>query len=90
MNLNNFTIKSQEAVQQAQQFALGLGQQSVESIHILKGILAVDKNVAPFLFKKLNVNTKVFSETTNSIVEGLPKVQGGDQFFSANALFQLP
>ena len=85
MNLNNFTIKSQEAVQQAQQFALGLGQQSVESIHILKGILAVDKNVAPFLFKKLNVNTKVFSETTNSIVEGLPKVQGGDQFFSPNA-----
>ena len=58
MNLNNFTIKSQEALQQAQQFALGLGQQSVESIHILKGILAVDENVAPFLFKKLNVNMK--------------------------------
>ncbi|MBT6438985.1 MAG: ATP-dependent chaperone ClpB [Flavobacteriales bacterium] len=85
MNLNNFTIKSQEALQQAQQFALGLGQQSVESIHILKGILAVDENVAPFLFKKLNVNTKVFSETTDRIVEGLPKVQGGDQFFSRNA-----
>ena len=85
MNLNNFTIKSQEALQQAQQFALGLGQQSVESSHILKGILAVDENVAPFLFKKLNVNTKVFSETTDRIVEGLPKVQGGDQFFSRNA-----
>jgi len=85
MNLNNFTIKSQEALQQAQQFALGLGQQSVESIHILKGILAVDENVAPFLFKKLNVNTKVFSETTDRIVKGLPKVHGGDIFFSRNA-----
>jgi ATP-dependent Clp protease ATP-binding subunit ClpB len=85
MNLKNFTIKSQEALQHAQQFALGSGQQSVESSHILKGILAVDENVTPFLFKKLNVNINLFSEALDRIVEGLPKVEGGDQYFSRNA-----
>ncbi|MBL4652909.1 MAG: ATP-dependent chaperone ClpB [Flavobacteriales bacterium] len=85
MNLNNYTIKSQEALQQAQQIALGNDQQSVESIHILKGILAVDENVTPFLFKKLNVNTKIFAEAVDRIVEGLPRVKGGDQYFSRGA-----
>ncbi len=85
MNQNNFTIKSQEALQQAQQIALGNGQQSVETVHLLKGILTVDENVAPFLFKKLNVNLAIFTQAVERIIEGLPRVEGGDTYFSRNA-----
>jgi len=55
MNLNNFTIKSQEAIQQAQQIAAANEQQIIECGHLLSGILQVDENVTPFLLKKLNV-----------------------------------
>ncbi len=70
MNLNNFTIKSQVALQQAMQIATVNGQQSIENGHILKGILEVDENVTPFILKKLNVNTQIFSLTLDKIVEG--------------------
>ena len=56
MNFNNYTIKSQEAVQQGQQIAQGFGQQQIENAHILKGIFEVDENVTPFLLNKLGVN----------------------------------
>ena len=56
MNINNFTIKSQEAIQSAQQFAQNFGHQQIENEHLFKGILEVDENVAPFILKKLNVN----------------------------------
>ena len=56
MNFNNFTIKSQEAIQQAQQLAQSLGHQQIENEHIFKGIFDVDENVLPFILKKLNVN----------------------------------
>ena len=56
MNLNDYTIKSQEAIQQAQQIAQGFGQQQIENEHIFKGIFEVDENVLPFILKKLNVN----------------------------------
>ncbi len=52
MNLNNFTIKSQEAIQKAQEIANGYQHQAIENGHLLKGILAVDENVAPYLLKK--------------------------------------
>lgn len=79
MNLNNFTLKSQEAVQQAQQFALGGEHQSIECGHILQGILSVDETVTPFLLKKLNVNTGIFSKALDKIVLSYPKVSGGGQ-----------
>ena len=85
MNLNNFTIKSQEAVQQAMQLATNNGQQAIENGHILKGILEVDENVTPFLLKKLNVNTQMFSLALDKIVEGYPKVSGGQPFLSTYA-----
>lgn len=85
MNLNNYTIKSQEAVQQAVQIATSNGQQSIENGHILKGILEVDENVTPFILKKLNVNTSIFSKTLDKIVESYPKVSGGQPFLSNNA-----
>ena len=58
MNLNNYTIKSQEAIQQAQQIAQGLGHQQIENEHIYKGISEVDENVLPYLLKKLNQKLK--------------------------------
>ena len=52
MNLNQFTIKSQEAIQKAQEITLGNQQQQIENAHLLKGIIETDENVAPFLLKK--------------------------------------
>lgn len=85
MNLNNFTIKSQEAIQQAQQIALGMQHQSIETGHILKGIMEVDENVTPFILKKLGVNVSIFKQALDKIIESYPKVSGGDQYLSQNA-----
>lgn len=82
MNLNNFTIKSQEAIQQAVQLATINGNQAIENGHILKAILEVDENVTPFLLKKLNVNPDVFSKTVDAIVNSYPKVSGGQPYLS--------
>ena len=82
MNFNNFTIKSQEAVQQAVQLALQNGQQAVENGHILKAIVETDDNVLPFLLKKLNINNNVFEKTLESIVNSYPKVSGGQPYLS--------
>jgi len=62
MNFNNFTIKSQEAIQQAQQLAQEMGHQQIENEHIFKAISIVDENVAPFLLKKLNINVSLFND----------------------------
>lgn len=85
MNLNNFTIKSQEAVQQAMQIAAQNSQQYIETGHLLKGILMVDENVTPYLFKKLNVNPQIISKTVDSIINTYPKQQGGQTYLSNNA-----
>ena len=89
MNFNNFTIKSQEAVQQAQQIAQGLGHQQIENAHILKGIFEVDENVTPFLLSKLGVNTDIFKQTLDNIISSFPKVSGGELMLSrkANSMF---
>ena len=85
MNLNKFTIKSQEAIQKAQEIAGSNSNQAIESIHILKGILSVDENVIPFILKKLDVNFPVFLQAVDKIIESLPKVSGGDQYLSNEA-----
>ncbi|NOX86598.1 MAG: ATP-dependent chaperone ClpB [Chlorobi bacterium] len=85
MNLNKFTIKSQEAVQKAQEIAAANSNQAIEGIHLLKGILLADENVIPFLLKKLNVNYPVFSQAVDKIIESLPKVSGGNQYLSNEA-----
>ncbi|WP_117880335.1 ATP-dependent chaperone ClpB [Aureibaculum luteum] len=82
MNLNNYTIKSQEAVQQAQQIAQGLGHQQIENAHILKGIFEVDENVIPFLLNKLGVNVDIFKQTLDNIIASFPKVSGGELMLS--------
>ncbi|MCH8534239.1 MAG: ATP-dependent chaperone ClpB [Flavobacteriaceae bacterium] len=85
MNFNNFTIKSQEAVQQAQQIAQELGHQQIENEHLMKGISIVDKNVLPFLLKKLGVNVNLFQQILDKSLESLPKVSGGDIMLSREA-----
>ncbi len=90
MNFNNFTIKSQEAVQAAQQNAESAGQQSIEPGHILKGIMEVDDGILPFIFKKVNVKIDKVSSGLNTIINSLPKVEGGKIYLSddSNKLFQ--
>ena len=85
MNINKFTIKSQEALQQAQQIAQSFGQQQLENEHIFKGILEVDENVTPFILKKLNVNVELFKKVLDSTIQSFPKVSGSDLMFSRSA-----
>lgn len=85
MNLNNYTIKSQEAIQQAIQLATINGQQAIETGHILKGILEVDENVTPHILKKLNVNPASFEKMVDSVIKSYPKVSGGQPYLSTAA-----
>ena len=85
MNFNNFTIKSQEAIQQAHQIAQGYGHQQIENEHILKAIFEVDENVTPFILKKLNVNLATLKQILDKQLESFPKVSGGDIMLSREA-----
>lgn len=76
MNFNNYTIKSQEAIQKAQQIAFGFQNATIENAHILKAILEVDENVVTYLFKKLNVNSNILKTKLEEILQKLPKVSG--------------
>jgi len=89
MNFNNYTIKSQEAVQKAMEIAAARQNQAIETSHILKGLLLVDENVIPYLLKKLNVNPAVFTPALDRILDSYPKVSGGDQFLSNDAIKAL-
>ena len=85
MNFNKFTIKAQEAVQQAQQLATSSGHQSIEPAHILKGVLEVDENVSPYLFKKVGANVQMLNLALDKMIESMPKVDGGSQYLSPKA-----
>jgi len=85
MNLNNFTIKSQEAIEQAVQIALQNGQQSIEPAHILKSLIQTDENVISYLFKKINVNQTRIESALEAIIKSYPKVSGGNQYLSNDA-----
>jgi len=76
MNFNNFTIKSQETIQQAQQIAAGLQHQVIDTPHLLKGLLQTDDNLVPHLLKKNNVNTNQLTQELNNSLDKLPKVTG--------------
>ncbi|MBO4741511.1 MAG: ATP-dependent chaperone ClpB [Bacteroidales bacterium] len=85
MNLNNFTIKAQEAVQKAQEIAVSRQNQAIETSHILKGILTMDENVVPFLLKKMEVNVVNLGKVLDSAIASLPKVAGGEMYLSPAA-----
>src|SRR5690606_41344321 len=85
MNFNNFTIKSQEVLQQAQVLVQTFGQQQIENEHILKAILEIDENVTPFILKKVGVNIEQLANQNNQIIESFPKVEGGQISLSREA-----
>jgi len=78
MNFNNYTIRSQEAVQQAQQLAQEMGHQQIENEHLFKAILSVDENVVPFILKKLQMNLTMIEQILTKELERFPKVTGAD------------
>lgn len=90
MDINKLTIKSQEVLQQAQFLAKSLGQQTVETGHLLKAMLEVDEHVVPYLMKKMNVNLNTLTIKLNTLTESYPKVSGGQTYLSSdvNELFQ--
>lgn len=83
MNLNNFTIKSQDAIHKAHEIAIGYHHQAVENAHLLKALLVVDENVAPYLLKKNNLNLAVINQVLDSIIQSFPKISGGQVYFSS-------
>jgi ATP-dependent Clp protease ATP-binding subunit ClpB len=85
MNLNNFTIKAQEAVQKASEIASGNQQQAIETAHLLKGLLTVDENVISYLFKKLNININRITEVVDAQIQSFPKVSGSEIYLSSGA-----
>jgi len=82
MNINNFTTKSQEVVQQAQNMAMQSNHQSVDTGHILMAMMDADENVVPYILKKSNVPVAHFNEKLQAIVDKYPKVSGGNQYLS--------
>ena len=85
MNLNNLTLKSQEVIQAAQQNAFDREHQLIENEHLFQGLMEVDENVLPYLFKKLQVNFNLVKQLNDSILNSFPKVKGGQQQFSPKA-----
>ncbi len=86
MNLNNYTIKAQEAIQQAQQLAFSYKNSAIENAHILKGLMQEDESTVDYLLKKLTVNTTILNNKLDEILEKLPKVSGdAGQLISGNA-----
>lgn len=90
MNFNNFTIKSQEAVQEAINLAQSRGQQAIETAHILYGVMKVGENVTNFIFQKLGLNGQQISLVLDKQIDSFPKVSGGEPYLSreANEVFQ--
>ncbi|MGD6932642.1 MAG: ATP-dependent chaperone ClpB [Candidatus Bathyarchaeia archaeon] len=84
MNINNFTVKSQEAIQKASEIAVRNQNQAIEPVHLLKAMVSVDENVVPYLLTKLNVNVDYFTSQLDKLVNGLPKVTGGEPYLSGN------
>lgn len=85
MNFNNFTIKSQEAVQEAVNLVQARGQQAIEPAHLLYGVLKVGENVTNFIFQKLGVNGTQISTVLDKQIDSYPKVSGGEPYLSREA-----
>ena len=82
MNFKNFTIKSQEALQEAINLVEQNGQQSVEPSHLMSGIISVGENVTNFIFNKLGVNAQAFADIVKRDALSRPKVSGGEPYLS--------
>ena len=84
MTYDNFTIKAQEAIIQAQQIAAGLEQQNVDTAHLIKGMLQADDSVTDFILKKAGASMTRFEEDLDKLVAETPKVQGADKQYLSN------
>ena len=82
MNINSLTIKAQEVLQSAMNLASGNGNQAVEPMHILSAIVAEDDSLGVFLLQKLGVNVGALRSVLKQQIDRLPKVEGGDPYFS--------
>ncbi|MBX7052990.1 MAG: ATP-dependent chaperone ClpB [Flavobacteriales bacterium] len=89
MDFSKFTLKTQEAIQKAQQIALEKGHQTIENAHLLKGIFDADENVTPFLLKKMNVNVAILEQALDKMLDSFPKVSGGQMSLSSEANIAL-
>ena len=85
MTFDKFTIKAQEVVQQAVNTAQQNGQQTIEPVHILKGILLKGRDVANFIFQKFGVNAQQIETLADQKIQHLPRVQGGQPYLSTDA-----
>ncbi|HOU73120.1 ATP-dependent chaperone ClpB [Tenuifilum sp.] len=85
MNLNNFTIKSQEVIQKAVEIAQGYSHQAVEPAHLLRAILDEGESITGFLLRKLGINPGTFDAVLNRMLDSMPKVSGGEQYLSNTA-----
>lgn len=88
MDINKFTIKSQEILQGAQSIAQQMRHQTIESGHLLKALLQNDKDVTPYLFKGLDLNLNMLEQALDKIISTYPKVSGG-QLYTSNTLSQV-
>ncbi|MEX6625728.1 ATP-dependent chaperone ClpB [Tenacibaculum salmonis] len=82
MNFNNYTTKSQETIQQAQQLAQSYGNQQIENEHIFKALFTIDENVLPFILKKLNINISILEQILEKQLKSFPKVSGAELMLS--------
>ena len=82
MNFDNFTIKSQEAVQMAAQIVMQNGGQALEPVHLLKAVLIKGESVVKFIFQKLGVNQSYIDAQLDKIISTQPKVSGGEPYLS--------
>ena len=85
MNTNNYTIKSQEALQNAVQLAQSKGQQAIETGHLLKAVINVGENVTHFIFNKLGVNSHNLLSALDRIIDSYPRVSGGEVYLSPDS-----
>ncbi len=85
MNFNNYTIKSQEALQKATEIASGSGQQVIETGHLMKAILVSDENLISFLLKKLGATRQLLDSKLDELINTYPKVSGGQPYLSSQA-----
>ena len=85
MNFNNFTIKSQEAIQEAVNLVKSRGQQAIEPVHIMQGVMKVGENVTNFIFQKLGMNGQQVAVVVDKQIDSLPKVSGGEPYLSREA-----
>ena len=83
MNLNKLTIKAQAAVQKAPEMAQAHQAPSIDTVHLLKGILSEDENVTPYLLKKMEVNIARLGQALDALMASLPRVSGGSQYASS-------